>query len=55
MLIINQRREVEVMSNLMRKTLSTLKNEGVVSLTNKTYNYINIESLISIDITTTIF
>ena len=28
------------MSNLMRKTLSTLKNEGVVSLTNKTYNYI---------------
>ena len=40
MLIINQRREVEVMSNLMRKTLSTLKNEGVVSLTNKTYNYI---------------
>ena len=28
------------MSNLMRKTFSTLKNEGVVSLTNKTYNYI---------------
>ena len=28
------------MSNLMIKTLSTLKNEGVVSLTNKTYNYI---------------